>query len=112
MSAGECYTACFWTHADDDGVVALLTELVVDLQDFLATVSPSSNSCITMAVSALRAAWRNPSAHCKTKKAARILYKGRVLKIKSVPVTEKLIKNLLQLDFLFQQCVSAHGRLL
>lgn len=55
---------CWCTHLED--VLGVLpTELVADLQDFLAGVAPSLHSCSTKAVSAFRAARRNPSAHCE-----------------------------------------------
>ena len=36
----------------------------LEILGLLATVSPSSLSGVTMATSAFRAAWRNPSTHC------------------------------------------------
>lgn len=44
----------FVAHVDES--CALLTKLVGDLQDFFAGVSPSLDSCVTLALSALRAA--------------------------------------------------------
>lgn len=102
----RCYSS--HTHSGDF-FVFLLTDLVADLQDFLAAGSPSLDFDITAAVSALSAAWRNPSAHCKTEEGETETLKKKNLQ-KQTEQKETWRGIVPQLDFLFQRCMPASCR--